>query len=121
MINKVLNDLSDDNTFEAKAYKGALLMKKASLLKRPKYKLETFKSGHDLLESAIENQPGNPEFRFLRLMIQENAPKFLTYHDDIKTDADYIVKNFQQLSPEVKKEVEGYSKTSKTLTSEDFN
>src|SRR5689334_16024460 len=57
------------------AFEGTLLMKKADLVTRPKDKLDIFKKGRIKLETAIKNDSTNTEYRFMRLIIQEHAPK----------------------------------------------
>ena len=103
------------------AFEGALLMKKAGLVNKVNDKLSLFKTGHKLLDKAIENDGENAEFRFLRLMVQEHAPGILNYKSDIDSDSLLIKKRFNELRPEVKKAVIQYSKTSKVLKPSDFN
>jgi hypothetical protein len=97
------------------AYTGALLMRKAGMVKGLSKKLNTFKKGHNKLEAAIKTDNSNAEFRFLRLIIQETAPKMLGYHTDIDEDAKIIQSSFVNLSPEVKNAVLNYRKRSKAL------
>lgn len=97
------------------AYLGALKMKKAEHLKTPKDKLELFKAGKELLEKAISKNGSNAEYRFLRLMIQENAPKVLKYNTKVQEDAKFISSNYLSLSSDVKSAVLNYSKTSASL------
>jgi hypothetical protein len=103
------------------AFEGALLMKRAGLVGKAGDKLSLFKSGHKLLDEAIKNDGDNPELRFLRLMIQENAPKILKYKSNISSDSQFIKQQFHQLNPEVQKAVIEYSKQAKTLKPSDFN
>jgi hypothetical protein len=104
-----------DPTAENKAYLGALKMKMAQFEATPKLKLATFNKGKSLLEAAINTHHSNTEFRFLRLMIQENAPVFLNYTAQLKTDAQQIHAGFKQLSVAVQKHVRAYAQTSKYL------
>ncbi len=97
------------------AFKGALIMKKAGLLDRVSDKLSTFKKGKEMLERAIAAKPDHAEFRFLRIMIQENAPSILGYSDKIEEDANIVGEKFQELPPEVKDAIVAYSKNSKVL------
>jgi len=106
---------SQKSTTENQAYLGALKMKSSEFEKTPADKLKKFKSGKLQLEKSIESEPNNPEFRFLRLLIQENAPKILKYNDKIKTDAHYIKSNIDKFSKDVKATVIEYSKTSTNL------
>ena len=109
---------SSKSTFNP--YKGALLMKKAGLEKNPAVKLKFFKEGKLLLETAIDNDNQNVELRFLRLMIQENAPKFLGYHSNINEDVNFIQENSNQLSAVLKSILLDYSKTSKEINSDSY-
>jgi hypothetical protein len=106
---------------EKEAFQGALLMKKAGLVGKAGEKLSLFKSGHKLLDKAIKNDGDNAELRFLRLMIQENAPKIVNYRGDITSDSEVIKQKFPQLQPEVQKAVIEYSKKAKALKPSDFN
>ena len=102
------------------AFIGALLMKKADLLKVPKQKLDAFKSGRIKFETAFRADTANIEYRFLRLIIQEHAPKIVKYNKEIGEDAAVIKKNYKQLSADVKKILIDYSQTSKALKPQDF-
>ncbi|MEN8119826.1 MAG: hypothetical protein ABFS35_05745 [Bacteroidota bacterium] len=97
------------------AYKGALLMKKASLIDIPAKKLKLFKGGRLLLESEIKNNPQNIEYRFLRLSIQEHAPKFLKYNKTILYDKNLVVKGYKKINKVLQKIIKEYSKSSGIL------
>ena len=94
------------------AYLGTIHMKLSEYGKTPADKLKQFKAGKNLLESSIEAEPNNAELRFLRIIIQENAPKMLKYNNDISEDATFIKKNYEKLPKEVKTAVSNYSKKS---------
>ena len=98
------------------AFEGALLMRKSSVLKVPAQKLSTFKQGYKLLESSIAKEPKNVEYRFLRLMIQENAPKIVGYNKNLSEDSKLIKEGYKLLSAETQQAILAYSKQSKTLT-----
>lgn len=100
---------------EKEAYEGALLMRKAETLAVPAKKLVLFKKGHKKLETAILNAPSNTEFRFLRLMVQEHAPKNLGYNKNIMQDAQLIKTNYKSLSAAMQTQISDYSKNSKAL------
>jgi hypothetical protein len=97
------------------AYLGAMKMKKAEHQKVAKDKLSMFNEGKGLLEKAITKNNKNVEYRFLRLMIQENAPKILKYSANISEDAKMISYNYATLSTDVKAAVLNYSKNSSSL------
>lgn len=100
---------------DQEAYEGALLMKKAGLAANSKNKLNLFKSGRNKLETVLAKDSTNAEWRFLRLMIQEHAPKILNYRREIDKDSQFISKSFKSLSPVVQQAVLDYSKKSKVL------
>lgn len=97
------------------AYEGAMLMRKSARQTIPAKKLSMFKQGHRALENAIAKNPGNAEFRFLRLMVQENAPKALGYHKNIAGDSRMVRDQYKKLPAVVQQAIAGYSKKSKAL------
>jgi hypothetical protein len=105
---------------EKDAYKGALLMKKAGLVKKAKDKLNFFKSGRINFDTAILSDSNNVEYHFLRLTIQEHAPKVVKYRNQLENDRHFLQKFFRNLSPVVQQAVIDYSKTSKVLRTADF-
>ncbi|MCU4155824.1 hypothetical protein J1N10_07530 [Carboxylicivirga sp. A043] len=102
------------------AYKGALYMKLSSFMPKAKLKIETFKKGHILLENEIKAQPENIEYRFLRLVIQEQSPPILKYKKDIKSDKRLIMDHYADLEPLVQKYVLNYANKSKQLNENEF-
>ena len=102
------------------AYQGALIMKKASFQKTAKQKIAEFKQGASLLEAAISSSPKNAEFRFLRLCIQENAPKILKYNKNIDSDKELIIQTYPHLNSQLKLIIFNYSKTSVVLSESDL-
>jgi hypothetical protein len=119
-VNTVLAGLKESSIPEKSAYEGALLMKKAGLLTKAKDKLSLFKSGRTKLEDAIRNDEGNVEYHFLRLVIQENAPKIVKYKSDLKNDTELVRTLFKKLAPVVQQAVKDYSKNSTFLKPADF-
>lgn len=97
------------------AFLGAMIMKKAGIGGNPFYKLYLFRKGHELLEDAIKADPTNIEFRFLRLMIQENAPDFLGYNDNEEKDSEFIRNAYKSLPDILQKTILAYNKISKVL------
>jgi hypothetical protein len=102
------------------AFIGALMMKKAGLLKVPKEKLDNFKKGAKKLETVLRSDTSNVEYHFLRLIIQEHAPKIVKYNKNISEDAAFIKKNYKELSSDVQKILIDYSQSSKALKPQDF-
>lgn len=106
---------------EKDAYLGALLMRKAGLLTRAKDKLATFKSGYVKLEGSIAKDSGNIEYRFLRLTIQEHAPRVVHYDKDKENDTRAIIQSFPTLSPVLQKAILNYCPHSKLLHERELN
>ncbi len=100
---------------EKDAFEGALLMRKAGVESAPAQKLMLFKQGAEKLEAAIKASPQNAEYRFLRLMIQENAPRMLGYHSDIEADSNLVKRQLKSLSKPTQDAVSRYSRKSKYL------
>lgn len=119
-VNEELNTVRGSEVKEKQAYEGALLMRKAGLVKIPAEKLHFFKLGYIKLEGAISASPENAEYRFLRLTIQENAPHIVKYYHQIPEDKAIVIKDFKNLMPDVREAVRDYSKTSKVLTPQNF-
>jgi hypothetical protein len=114
-INAQLTVVKTSSINEKEAYEGALLMKKAGLITKPAEKLNLFKAGRLKLESAIKKDKENAEFSFLRLIIQEHAPKIVEYRNNIDADVSTIRSNFKTLSPVVQQAINDYTKKSKVL------
>ncbi|MBB3054050.1 hypothetical protein [Mucilaginibacter gotjawali] len=119
-VNNEINIVQDEQTSHKEGYEGALLMKKAGLLAKPKLRLKFFKEGRIKLETALLADNENTEFHFLRLAIEEHAPKIVKYHADIESDKLIIQKNFKGLSPVVQHAILDYCKNSKVLHAANF-
>lgn len=110
----------EELTTSVAAYKGGLLMKRAGYLDTPVKRTESFKAGHQLLESSIEAEPNNIEYRFIRLAIQENAPKVLRYNKNIEEDKAIILEGYKKLDAKKRAYLLGYTKQSTILSAADF-
>ena len=106
---------------EKRAFTGVLKMRKAEFAKGLKTKLDLFKSGGKQLEDEIAKHKSNAEYRFLRLIMQENAPAILNYNDNIEEDAKIIKASYSKLPQETKAAILDYCKKSKALKVQDFN
>ena len=112
--------LSDAPANEREGYMGALLMKKADLQRKAKDKLKFFKEGRIKLETALIADNTNTEFHFLRLAIEEHAPKIVKYRADIEKDKALVIKNFKNQPAAVQHAILDYCSNSKVLHKEDF-
>ena len=109
-IDAALNVVSNVDESLAQAYRGALLMRKADLIKK----------GHEQLENQINAQPNNVELRFIRLCIQENAPKIVRYNGQIEEDKAMVIEKFSTLPSEVREFIADYAKTSEVLSPDEL-
>ena len=114
-IEAQLTIVKESAVTEKNAYEGTLLMKKAQLVSKPKDKLKLFKTGRSKLESSISSNKENTEYRFLRLIIQEHAPKIVKYRKDLEEDSRLIRSNYKSLSSELQQIISDYSKKSNIL------
>ena len=102
------------------AYKGASLTLQAKYAKTIKEKKEGFVNGVDYIEFAITKEPNALEPRFVRLGIQENAPKILKYRSNIEEDKAFLLKQFQHIpSKNLKEHIKDYILQSKLFTEEE--
>ncbi len=102
------------------AYKGAALALQAKYAKTIKEKKEGFINGVGYLEFAIEKEPNAIEPRFVRLGIQENAPKILKYRNDIEEDKAFLLKQFEYIdSKNLRAHIKDYILQSKLFTEEE--
>ena len=99
------------------AYKGAVMTLMAKHTKDRQQKKDFFKNGVALIEAFIQQNPNNIEAHYLRLSVQENAPKFLGYHKDIDLDKQFILTNWRSLKDQsLKGIVKEYVAASKSFT-----
>lgn len=102
------------------AFLGALYTKKAGLLKGVNEKIKTFKKGASMLEVEIAKKPTNTEYRFLRLAIQEHAPKVLKYNKNKDADKKAVIEGYKNLDPELQKIIKNYASGSAMLKVDDL-
>lgn len=97
------------------AYTGGLKMKKSGYLQGAAKKLSVFKEGKTLLEQAIEKYPSNPEFRFIRLTIQEHAPKILKYNKNVAEDKKAVIEGYRKMDSKTRAYILDYANGSTLL------
>ena len=115
LVDAQISELNSAPADVKNAFLGAMIMRKAGIGGNPASKLKLFKQGHKLLEGAIAKDPNNAEFRFLRLIIQENSPGILGYNNDEKKDSEFIRKSYNSLPDDLQKTMSDYNKKSKVL------
>jgi hypothetical protein len=120
-IDEQLALLASSDIIEKAAYEGFLLMRKAGITARPAEKLKLFKAGRIKLETAMLNDNTNVEYHFLRLIIEEKAPKIVKYNKDMEADRQIVTKEYKNLPAVVQNAIADYAKTSKILKPQDLN
>lgn len=107
-----LSDVSETDVVVL-AYKGAVATLKANYAKRVKDKKTYFTEGAQLIETAVKADPQNIEIRYIRLSVQENAPKFLKYNDSIEADKAFILAHLPNVKTKsLKAEITSYIQSS---------
>lgn len=119
-INSQIEIVQGSSSPYKEGYEGALLMRKAGKVPVPAQKLKFFKAGRIKLETAMLADNDNTEYHFLRLAIEEHAPKIVKYHFDIEKDKAIVLKNFKSLQQSVQKAIIDYCKNSKVLRAEEL-
>lgn len=109
-----LMKLSDSD--DKRAFLATIIMKESQFMPTVMGKWDKFNLGKNALEKEIKTNPNNAEFRFLRLLIQENAPKIVRYSGQVSQDAQFIAKNLSSLHAVTKKTIQSYAKKSPALT-----
>jgi hypothetical protein len=119
-IDEELALVASADIIEKGAYEGFLLMRKAGITARPAEKLKLFKAGRIKLETALLDDNTNAEYHFLRLIIQEKAPKIVKYSNDLEADKQIILKEYKNLPSVVQHAIADYTKSSKILKAQDL-
>ncbi len=88
-------------------YKASAEMQKAQFALTPWKKIGHFKKGKKALEKYIKQYPKDVEARYIRFLVQSNAPFFLGYRSEIKNDYDMIQNNIKdcEMPEEYKKQM----------------
>ncbi|HLA60058.1 MAG TPA: hypothetical protein VK622_14890 [Puia sp.] len=115
LVDAQISELNSAPADVKNAFLGAMIMRRAGIGGNPASKLKLFKQGHKLLEGAIAKDPKNAEFRFLRLIIQENSPGVLGYKNDEQKDSEFIRKSYSSMPEDLQKTIADYNKKSKVL------
>lgn len=100
---------------DTKAFAGALKMKYSQFLNSPSKKLSLFKEGKMLLEAAIKENPLVPEYRFLRIAIQERAPSVVRYKQYVEEDFRMLKDHKNNLKKETINAIRDYAEKFETI------
>ena len=80
------------------AYRGAITAAMANWSKDKKEKIKLFNTGKKMLEQSIASDSSNIETRFLRYTVQISCPKALGYNKQLKSDKEFIFKNYSSIT-----------------------
>ena len=97
-LGEILDTMKKNSSTLIKGYEGCFYFFKCKFESSPISKLIYFKKGKKLLENAIALDPYSVELKFLRYNIQTNLPKFLSYHNKIEEDYNFINQNIKKIS-----------------------
>ena len=89
----LLRPFNENNNALLAGYKASGTMMMAKYVFNPLSKLSFFSKGKKLMEKAIEKDNENIELRFLRFMVQTNAPSFLGYRSAIQEDKLFLIQS----------------------------
>ncbi len=87
---KILNVTEYSDRDLLLAYQGIAQTMMANHVFWPVTKFNHFSEGRHKIEAAIKSAPNNPELRYIRLMVQLNAPSFLGYSHNIQEDIEQL-------------------------------
>ncbi len=95
------------------AYKGAVKTLKAKFAEKVRDKKDFFKEGVAYIEKALEAHPENVELHYIRMTVQEHAPRVVGYHDKLEEDKKFILEHFRSISSEgLKKAIRDFAQHS---------
>ena len=116
-LNEELSKINKQDEKVLVAYKGSVLTLMAKFANSTKEKKTFFKEGATLLEYAVSEDPNNIEIRYIRLSVQENAPKVVGYRKNKEEDKQYILDYFSEVSSnELKGLIKGFVMQSNAFT-----
>lgn len=107
-----INDFQYNPELAVQGYVAAVQMMMAKYKFNPYTKLATFRAGQSQLEKLIQQNSNHVELRFIRYMIQQNAPSFLGYNGQLKSDKNYLEQQLPSLSDtDLKKRIQHFLKS----------
>lgn len=98
------------------AYKSASKILEAKVTTEKNKRKSFVKSGATTLEGLIASNPNNAELRVIRMSVQENIPKIVGYHKNLKDDKTFLINNYSKQNPDLKSYIKQFAGQSKTMT-----
>ncbi|UBM58894.1 hypothetical protein LAG90_19025 [Marinilongibacter aquaticus] len=94
-LNVFISNCESSDWNKADLYKSVATMRKAEYVLSPLKKFEYFKLGKEAIEAFLKANPEDVEVRYLRLMVQNNLPKFLGYSSQMEEDRLFVTRNLE--------------------------
>ncbi len=104
--NLINNTRNFGKNYTLMAYHGAALMTSAQYAFWPFEQLKRFNQGKKILENAVRHDMTNVEIRWIRYVIQKNAPSFLNYSKNLEEDKKFLL-DYTNLMEGVDNELKG--------------
>jgi hypothetical protein len=89
-LRKIVSSQNFPNSYLTRCYKGVAKSMLAEFAFFPTTKLQYFNSGTAMIDQSIKANSTGVELRYLRLLVQINAPSLLGYSSKIVTDLNYL-------------------------------
>tara|TARA_B100001059_G_scaffold228441_1_gene259519 strand:+ start:24449 stop:24877 length:429 start_codon:yes stop_codon:yes gene_type:complete len=97
----ILEDLNNKEVLskDELCYKSVFECMKADYVMNPYQKLSYFNKGYNSLNTLIDENKSNVEYRYHRYMIEKHAPSWLIEDDHTQIDKEYIIMNITKKQP----------------------
>ena len=97
----ILEDLNNKEVLskDELCYKSVFECMKADYVMNPYQKLSYFNRGYNSLNTLIDENKSNVEYRYHRYMIEKHAPSWLIEDDHTQIDKEYIIMNITKKQP----------------------
>jgi len=97
----ILEDLTskDHLSNDELCYKSVFECMKADYVMNPYQKLSYFNKGYNSLNTLIDENKSNVEYRYHRFMIEKHAPSWLIEDDHTQLDKEYILTHITNKQP----------------------
>tara|TARA_B100000497_G_scaffold13939_1_gene16047 strand:- start:9356 stop:9784 length:429 start_codon:yes stop_codon:yes gene_type:complete len=97
----ILEDLNNKELLskDELCYKSVFECMKADYVMNPYQKLSYFNKGYNSLNTLIDENKSNVEYRYHRYMIEKHAPSWLIEDDHTQIDKEYIIMNITKKQP----------------------
>jgi hypothetical protein len=99
-LEKIIENTSYSNNVLSEAYKGLCQTMMAKHVFWPTSKINYFNKGKEKINQAISASPDNCELRYIRLLVQLNAPGFLDYNEEVNVDFELFCSSLPSIEAE---------------------